>query len=166
MMISKDFQTTILVDQTSEEVFRAINNVRGWWSEEISGITDTLNAEFLYHYQDVHSCKIKLIEMVHGKKVVWLVMENYFSFTEDESEWKDTKIIFEISQKGRQTQLTFTHAGLVPEYECFEVCKDGWSNYINSSLRNLIVTGEGSPNPKEGGFNGELVEKWNLQKQN
>ncbi len=52
-MTTSDFTTTILVDQTPTEVFNAINNVRGWWSEEIEGSTDKLNDEFNYHYQDV-----------------------------------------------------------------------------------------------------------------
>jgi hypothetical protein len=33
-MTTSDFATAIMVDQTPEEVFNAINNVRGWWSEE------------------------------------------------------------------------------------------------------------------------------------
>jgi predicted dithiol-disulfide oxidoreductase (DUF899 family) len=45
-MNTKDFTTTILVDKTPQEAFNAINNVRGWWSEEIEGSTDKLNAEF------------------------------------------------------------------------------------------------------------------------
>ena len=145
-MNTQDFTTTILVDQTPKEVFDAVTNVRGWWSEEIEGSTDKLNDEFNYHYQDVHACKMKLIEVVPGKKVVWLVMENYFKFTEDKSEWVGNKIIFEITEKDNQTQLQFTQQGLTPEYECFNICRDAWSTYINSSLYNLITTGTGQPN--------------------
>ena len=163
-MIKSDYTATLLVDQSPEEVFNAINTVRGWWSEEIEGSTDKLNAEFLHHYREVHICKLKIVEFIPDKKVVWLVLDNYFNFTKDESEWKGTKISFEISKKGTQTQLRFTHIGLVPEYECYEVCYDSWSNYINNSLYSLITTGKGQPNPKEGdGFNAEIVKKWNLK---
>ncbi len=145
-MTTPDFTTTILVDQTPKQVFDAINDVRGWWSEEIEGGTDKLNDEFTYHYEDVHNCKMKLIEVTPGKKVVWLVLDNYFKFTKDKSEWKGTKIIFEIFEKDSKTQLRFTHLGLVPEYECFGICRDAWTNYIQNSLRSLITTGEGQPN--------------------
>jgi hypothetical protein len=145
-MNTSDFTTTIVVDQTPREGFNAINNVRGWWSEEIEGNTDKLNDEFNYHFEDEHRCQLKLIEVIPDKKVVWLVKDNYFKFTKDKTEWIGTKIIFEISQTGNQTQIRFTHLGLVPEYECYLVCREGWSHYINNSLHNLITTGKGQPN--------------------
>jgi len=164
-MDNRDFTTSIQVDQTPQEAFDAINNVRGWWSEEIKGDTDRLNAEFTYHYKDVHISKMKIIEFIPGKKVVWLVLDNYFNFTKDKSEWKDNKIIFKIAEKDNKTQLQFTHEGLVPIYECYEVCNDAWSNYIKNSLRSLITTGKGQPNPKakDAEFNEELIKKWDLQ---
>ena len=149
-MNNQDFTTSILVDQTPEEVFKAITNVRGWWSEEIEGSSEKLNDEFIYRYKDVHHCKMKLIEVVPNKKVVWLVLDNYFSFTKDKSEWKNTQVVFEIVREGNKTRLQFTHVGLVPDYECYEACHAGWSNYINHSLANLITAGKGQPNPKEG----------------
>jgi Activator of Hsp90 ATPase homolog 1-like protein len=143
---TSDFTTTILVDQTPEEVFNAINNVRGWWSEEIEGSTSKLNDEFTYRYEDVHRSKMKLIEVIPNKKIVWLVEDNYFKFTKDSSEWTGNKIIFEITEKGNKTQLQFTQAGLVPEYECYDICQNAWTTYIQKSLRNLITTGKGQPN--------------------
>lgn len=147
-MENKDFTTAISVDQTPEQAFKAINNVRGWWSEEIEGATDQLDAEFDYHYEDVHCSKMKIVEFIPNQKVVWLVKENYFKFTEDTTEWTGTKIIFEISKVGGKTQIRMTHQGLVEEYECYNICRDSWTNYIQNSLRSLIETGKGKPNGK------------------
>jgi hypothetical protein len=148
-MTTTDFTTTIQVSQTPEEVFNAINNVRGWWSAEIEGSTDTLNETWTYHYEDRHRCKMKIIEFIPYKKVVWLVEENYFDFTNDKTEWTGNKIIFEITEKEGKTQLQFTQSGLVPEYECYTICQGAWTTYIQKSLQNLITTGKGQPNPKE-----------------
>ena len=158
-MATADYTTTIVVDQTPEKVFNAVTNPRGWWSEEIEGSTEKLNDEFTHRYKDVHISKMKLIEVIPNQKVVWLVMDNYFKFTKDKSEWTGNKIIFEITEKDNKTQLQFTQLGLVPEYESFEMCSDAWSNYIKNSLRSLIATGKGQPNPKEGGFNEELLQQ-------
>jgi hypothetical protein len=145
-MTTTDFTTALLVDQTPGEVFNAITNVRGWWSEEIEGNSEKLNDEFTYHYEDVHRSRMKLIEVIPDKKVVWLVMENYFNFTRDKSEWTGNKIIFEITRKDDKTQLRFTQQGLVPDYECFEICQNAWTTYIHKSLSSLISTGKGQPN--------------------
>ena len=94
-MKNQNYTTTFSVDQPPEEVFAAINNVRGWWSEEIEGSTDKVGDEWTYHYEDVHSCKLKVTELVPGKRVVWHILDNYFNFTKDKSEWKGTTIMSE-----------------------------------------------------------------------
>ncbi len=164
-MKTADYTSTLLVDVSPKLAFKAITNMRGWWSEEIEGITDKLNEEFFYHYKDIHLSKMKLVELVPEQKVVWLVLDNSFNFIEDKTEWVGTKLIFEISKEGDKTKVKFTHEGLVPQDECFEVCNEAWTNYIQKSLRKLITTGKGEPNPKEGdGFNAEIAEKWKLNK--
>ena len=147
-MHNQNFTTAFAVDQPADEIFKAINNVRGWWSEEIEGKTNELG-QFEYRYRDVHRCTIKITELVPGKKVVWHVVDNYFDFVQDKSEWKDTEIVFEIAKEGDKTELRFTHVGLVPAYECYGICSDAWSTYINGSLRSLITAGKGQPNQKE-----------------
>jgi len=161
-MTTADFTTAFLADQSPEKVFKAATNPRQWWSEEIEGNTDRLHAEFHYHYQNVHRCKMKIIELIPNKRVVWLVLDNDFNFIEDKTEWKGTKIIFEIAEQHGKTQLTFTHEGLTADYECYDVCSDAWTSYIQGSLKDLIITGKGRPNKKEAGRNAELIEKWNL----
>ncbi len=141
-----DFTTSFTVFQSADEVFAAINNVRGWWSGEIEGSTDELGAEFTYRYQELHRSKQRITEFVSGKRVAWHVLDDYLDFTIDKTEWTGTDITFDISQHGIETELRFTHVGLVPEFECFESCSSAWDFYINSSLRNLITTGKGEPN--------------------
>lgn len=147
-MTTRNYTTTIVVDNSAATVFKAITNVRGWWSEEIEGNTNELNEEWDYHYQDVHRCKMKTIALIPNKKIVWEVLDNYFSFTKDKNEWKGNKIIFEINEKDNKTELQFTQEGLVPEYECYDVCQNAWDTYIQKSLYNLVTTGEGQPNGK------------------
>jgi hypothetical protein len=145
----QSYTTTIMVDQTPEEVFNAINNVRGWWSEEIEGSTDKLGAEFKFHYQDIHFSTHKITEWVPGKKVVWHVPDARINFVKDKAEWNGTYIVFEITRKGGKTELRFTHVGLLPSVECYSKCSTGWGFYINESLRSLITTGKGDPKEKE-----------------
>jgi len=145
----KEFSVVFMVDKTPQEVFDAVNNVRGWWSQEVIGVTDQLGATFDYHFQDLHRATFQITEFVPGKKVVWHVLDNYFKFTKDKSEWIDTDIVFEIATKGDKTELRFSHVGLVPEYECYEICSNAWSTYIYGSLRSLIIKGQGEPNPIE-----------------
>ena len=160
-MENQSFTTTILVEQTPPQVFNAIINPQAWWSEEITGGTSEVGDVFDYHFEDIHRTKMKLTEVVPGKKVVWLVLENYFKrglfneagkaakddgFGSDKAEWVDTQVIFEITEKDGKTQLLFKHDGLVPDYECYDVCVNGWSHYIQESLYSLITTGKGQPN--------------------
>src|SRR4030095_13280217 len=142
-MKPSDFTTVILVDQTPEEAFDAINNVRDWWPGEIEGNTKKLNDEFTYRYKKMHYSNQKLVEVIPGKKVVWLVTNSSLNFVQNKGEWTGTKIIFEISEKGNKTQVRFTHQGLVPQFECFDACSNAWTDIIRDGLRGLITTGKG-----------------------
>src|SRR3546814_16864209 len=83
-MKNQDFTTSLEVAATPTETFSAINNVRGWWSENIDGPTDRFSAGFSYYYEDVHRTRFKITEFVPGQNVVWHVLDNYFKFiTED-----------------------------------------------------------------------------------
>jgi hypothetical protein len=172
IMENQNFSRSFTVNESPANVFNAINNVRGWWSEEIDGSTEKLNDEFNYHFEDIHRCSLKIIESVPGKKVVWHVKENYFKpgifegasaenanmFANDKAEWTDTEISFEITEEKGKTQINFVHFGLVPAYECYDVCSSGWSHYMGQSLYNLITTGTGLPN-KTGSPMTEVEEK-------
>jgi hypothetical protein len=148
-MSSHNYVTAFVVDESPQQAFLAITNVRGWWSGEIEGRTDQLGAEFTYRYQDIHYSRQRITQLVPDQKVTWHILDAYLNFIEDPDEWAGTDVTFEVARKGDQTEVTFAHLGLVPEFECFDKCSNAWGFYINSSLRNLITTGVGEPNSKE-----------------
>ena len=152
-MKNKNFTTTLIVDQTPEEVFNVVRNVRGWWSgyysEEIKGDTEELNDEFSFRAGGgAHYSRQKLIEVIPNKKIVWLVTDSELDFLEKKDEWTGTKIIFDISTKVNKTQLVFTHDGLMPEIECYNACAPAWSQYLHNKLLPLITSGKGNTGKK------------------
>lgn len=141
-MKDQNYTTSYLVDQSPEQVFAAIVNVRQWWTGNpgvVEGSTDKLGDEFTYRYDPHHVIKQKVVELVPGKKVTWRVLDATINFVKDKTEWNGTTIQFDISKKGRQTEVRFTHVGLSPKIECFDNCSDAWRGYVNERLRSLIA---------------------------
>ena len=148
-MKEQNYHTSITVDATAHEAFESINNVTQWWTENLEGSSQKLNDEFTVRFGDVHYSKQTLVEVIPGKKVVWLVTDSKLNFIKDKKEWTNTKIVFEVLTQNNKTQIHFTHIGLVPEIECFDACSNAWSEYIQGSLWRLVTTDKGQPGKKE-----------------
>lgn len=148
-MKASNLSISLAVNVPAQEVFRSINSVSKWWTENIEGSSQKLNDEFTVRFDDVHVSTQKLIEVVPDKKVVWLVTDSKLNFVEDKEEWTDTKISFEIYSKDDKTEIQFTHIGLVPAVDCYQDCSNAWSHYIRGSLLSLITTGKGAPEKRK-----------------
>ena len=143
--MSDSYNTTIVVGRTPDEVFAAINQPEVWWNELITGSARSVGDEFGFDMPGVHTTRIRVTEADPGRRVVWHVLENHFSFVEDQDEWLGTDVIFEIVQGEDDTRVNVTHIGLVPEFECYDVCSGAWTLYLNAGLRALLTTGEPAP---------------------
>ena len=145
-MSDQSFTTTFTVDRSPREVFDAINDVRAWWSQEVEGPTDVAGQSFVFRVKDLHRSLIEVTELVPGERVVWTVLENHMSFVEDQTEWPGTQIRFELTERsGGGTDVRFTHVGLLPDHEFYDVCSTAWSFYLRESLPNLITDAAGRP---------------------
>ncbi len=142
-MTKHDFTTTLVVEQTPQQVFKAISNPQNWWPGEIHGSSQHLNDEFTYRYKDFHFSRQRVVDMIPDQKLVWLVTESIINYVEDKREWTGTKISFEISVQDNKTHLRFTHLGLDPQIECYDSCSSSWTQIIQQSLLSLITTGKG-----------------------
>jgi hypothetical protein len=147
-MKDQDYHTNITVDATAQQAFESINSVSQWWTENLEGSSQKLNEEFTVRFGETF-VTVKIVELIPGRKIVWHVTDCNKPWLKDKKEWKDTKISFEISEKDSKTQINFTHLGLVPGIECFELCSNAWSQYIQQSLWKLVTTGKGQPGKKE-----------------
>jgi Activator of Hsp90 ATPase homolog 1-like protein len=141
-MIDNSYMATIEVTQSPKETFNCLKDVSKWWSRDYEGSSGKLNDEFVIEHPGTHYSKHKLIELIPDQKMVWLVTNGKLNWLkQDQSEWTNTKMIFEISQKEDKTVVHFTHEGLLPEKECYDMCAGGWNLVIKNCLFNYITAG-------------------------
>lgn len=143
--MTESFTTTFTVDRTPEKVFAAINTPRIWWIELIEGSATAVGDEFGFDMPGVHRTRMRVTEAVPGRRVVWHVLDNHFSFVQDQDEWLGTDVVFDIKRVAGRTNVSLTHVGLVPELECYEVCSGAWTHHLNAGLRALLTTGNPAP---------------------
>jgi hypothetical protein len=146
-MKTPDYSLTFTVDQTPEQAFAAINDVRSWWSGEVEGDTAKPGSEFSYRVPGIHYSRQKITESVPGQKIVWHVTQAQLDFVQDKQEWKGTDIVFEIAAKDGKTEVRFTHRGLASDFACYQNCSTAWGMLVNGNLRRRITTGEPQPAP-------------------
>jgi uncharacterized protein YndB with AHSA1/START domain len=158
MSNTENLTATMTVERTPEEVFAAISDVRGWWSENLIGHSAALYDEFVFTDDSSHPgesaqtrkgiryARFQVTEVVPGRRIVWHVVDSYLDFIDDRHEWTDTDVIFDLTTDARGTTVHFTHEGLTAgESACFEACSRGWTFYVTQSLPQLITTGTGQP---------------------
>jgi hypothetical protein len=118
--------------------------------ETIAGPTHEVGDEFT-HWSRASTTPDPVTELLPGKRVVWQVLDNWMSFIDDQSSGRGRRSASTFRRPGRRTEVRFTHVGLTPRDQCFDVCRDAWGLYVNDSLPSLITTGVGRPstNPDE-----------------
>ncbi len=138
-------QKQFLIEIDPSSVYKAIKNVKGWWSVWVEGASEKPGDTFEYRHKDMHYSRQHVVELIPDQKIVWEVLESHLGFLDNPSEWKGTRICFELQQEGDKTKLLFTHIGLTRESECFDSCTKGWDHYLVGSLLPLITDGRGNP---------------------
>lgn len=143
METKEDFTCSISVDMSAEEAMKKISKVPEWWGVNFSGNAEKQGDKFVIKMGGESFFDFTVTELIPGKRVVWLITDCYMPWYSDKTEWKNTKIIFDLTEKEGVTEITFIHEGLTPDVECYKDCKPGWTHWIQRSLLSYLETGKG-----------------------
>jgi len=143
-MANKSFHTIIKVNASAEEALKKINQVNQWWAKKVKGSSAYLDDKFKVDFGSTW-VDFQITEIIPNKKVVWKVLDCNLEWIKNKKEWNDTNVVFEISKNKNETQIEFTHVGLIPSFECYEDCKVGWTEHVTESLVMFINEGKGMP---------------------
>ena len=143
MQSKNDFNLSISVNINASEVIKKISKVPDWWGVTFSGDSEKQNDKFVVKMGGDSFFNFTVAELIHDKKLVWLVTDCNMPWYSDKKEWQNTKLIFGLSETNGVTTLNFTHEGLTPEIECYKDCEPGWNHWITRSLFSYLTTGAG-----------------------
>ncbi len=143
-MENKDYHNYVTAAVSAKEAFEKINNVSKWWTGSFNGKSQTPGDTFSVSFGETF-VDFKIDEVVPDRKIVWKVTDCNLHWIEDKKEWKNTKIVWDISGDGKSTKIDMTHVGLIPEAECYNDCKKGWNFYVGESLFKLLTENKGLP---------------------
>jgi hypothetical protein len=143
-MKNKNFHRTITVNASPADTMKKISEVNGWWAKNFTGKAEKLNDKFSVHFGKTF-VDFQISELIPNKKVVWKVTDCNLHWINNKKEWNGTEVVFEITEKKNETQVDFTHIGLVPGVECYDNCETGWTGHVTLSLARFINEGKGTP---------------------
>jgi hypothetical protein len=146
-MGNNDFSSSISAKINPEEAVKRINNIPGWWGVTFTGSTEKQQDKFTVKMTGDSFFDFTVEQLIPGKRVVWLVTDCHMPWYSDKTEWKNTRLVFDLKENNGLTEVRFQHEGLTPNVECYKDCESGWTHWIKTSLFSYLTTGEGSFRP-------------------
>jgi len=145
-MPEQDYSTEMLVSAKPEFVYNAITKeIDKWWTE-LSNKALQVGEQLTVKFEKTTSWVMTVSEASPNQSLAWKVTEANHDLENisKKDEWKGTSIKWKIEKNGSGSKITFTHEGLFPALECYEICEGGW-DYFLGSLKNYLETGKGNP---------------------
>ena len=142
-MENKNFSSSITAEISADKAIKMISNVSGWWGVTFTGSAEKQGDEFVVKMTGDSFFNFTVIELIPGKRMVWLVTDCYMPWYSDKKEWANTRLIFDLAENHGVTELNFTHEGLTPDVECYKDCEPGWTHWIQTSLFSYLTSGKG-----------------------
>ncbi|MEU8638619.1 SRPBCC domain-containing protein [Amycolatopsis sp. NPDC048633] len=125
-----------------EKVYEALTTLdspSAWWAQKTVGDTE-LGGVIAFRFT-AGGFDMKVTELDPGRLVRWEVVDG-------PPEWVGTTIRWDIEQRGDYTIVLFKHEGWREPVEFMHHCSTKWAIFL-MSLKQLLETGEGAPDPRD-----------------
>jgi hypothetical protein len=141
------------IKSSPDEVYEALTTRDGlaaWWTNNTQGegkVGGVLKFSFSAGGAEIGGFDMKVLELQPARCVLWQVVEG-------PEEWIGTKISFDLKQAGDQAIVLFKHQDWKEPVEFMHHCSTKWATYL-MSLKSLVETGKGTPNPNDTHISGD-----------
>ncbi len=148
-----DILHRIGIKSSVDKVYQALSTREGlaaWWTDNTQGeskVGGALQFRFSAGGAEIGGFDMKVLELEPPKRVSWQVVDG-------PAEWIGNKISFDLKQSGDQAIVLFKHQDWKEAVEFMHHCNTKWAIYL-MSLKSLVETGQGSPNPNDPHISGD-----------
>ena len=144
-MSEQSYQSSFTANTSPAEAFAKISRVSEWWAKNFEGRSQQPGDVFTVKFRSGDRFTARVAEMQPDTKITWEFIDTYQGWVKDPTEWVGTQLLWEITPRQDGVEVKMTHAGLVPELECFDQCSKSWHYLMQESLSQLLNEGQGRP---------------------
>jgi hypothetical protein len=141
------------IKSSLDEVYKALTTREGlaaWWTNNTQGeskVGGVLQFRFSAGGVEIGGFDMKVLELHLAKRVLWQVVDG-------PADWIGTKVSFDLKQVGDYAIVLFKHQDWKEPVEFMHHCSTKWATYL-MSLKSLVETGKGTPNPNDTHISGD-----------
>jgi hypothetical protein len=143
-----DYKQSVLISGSKEAIFKAITlQIDQWWGNVDQPATELDNI-FKVSFGEAFWV-FKIIDFKENSLITWECIESnqvHAGLKGIKEEWLGTKLHWHIIKENDETiKVDFVHEGLIPAFNCYDVCSKAWDYFITDSLKSYIENGIGKP---------------------
>lgn len=148
-MTKQNYQKTITVSASPEDVYRALTTgFEHWWTAPDKPIRQEGDIS-KFSFSDRHGHWTFKATQLSPERIEMICIDARHVHAGQppkiETEWFDTRIIWQIAPQSDKTTIHFEHDGLTPNLHCYAICGAGWDLFFVDSLKSYLDTGLGKP---------------------
>lgn len=153
--MNADYQLQLQYDVPASALFIALASQKGaesWWTK-FCQVSEDIGGESYYRFPGAgFHAVMKVLTKEPPQLLEWQCTDSKHADDTghaDLRDWTGTRIRFEIQAVGEvAARLHFTHHGL-RKLECLDSCSQGWTFFLDTSLRGYLEQGQGQPWDKD-----------------